>query len=183
VNLLAIAANGGVMPARPGALRAAGLADASRAFANSAAVADPRLPWLGDWFALPESWPVSNVFSIGDVLLALGVLVGLHVLCGSAPARRLGLHPVTVQRVELVETGTSKALVRVQTVAHRGMDAGDLLVGAHRLAPLPGSKATAEYAVPFAALRQAGTRLRLALPNQVVVELPPSVVGHRSRTP
>src|SRR3954451_7718617 len=92
LNLAAIAANGGVMPARPGALRAAGLSDRSATFENSAAVAHPHLAWLGDWFALPASWPVSNVFSVGDVVLALGVAGCLHLICAPRPARRLG-HP------------------------------------------------------------------------------------------
>jgi hypothetical protein len=46
LNMIAIAANGGVMPAARAALRIAGI-DASRGFANSAAIADPRLLFLG----------------------------------------------------------------------------------------------------------------------------------------
>ncbi len=82
-NLAAIAANGGVMPAAPGALARAGLPAAEAGFSNSAAVADPRLAWLGDIWAIPASWPLSNVFSIGDVLLVLGAGVLLHHTCRS----------------------------------------------------------------------------------------------------
>lgn len=165
-NLAAIAANGGVMPARAGALRIAGMEEAKGGFQNSVAVRDAHLAWLGDVFALPASWPIHNVFSIGDVLLVLGVLGGLHVVCGSRVARRLGLQPVTVTGVQRVDTGTAKTLIRVATVPHRGMLPGDLLVGTERYAPLPGSGATAGYGVQDASLP-----LALALPNGTTLEL------------
>jgi hypothetical protein len=82
LNLLAITANGGVMPASPAALARAGLAD-DPGFQNSTVLADPRLAFLGDVFAVPASWPLSNVFSIGDVLIAAGLAWGLHRVCGS----------------------------------------------------------------------------------------------------
>jgi hypothetical protein len=83
LNLLAIAANGGVMPASPAALATAGLAVDEAGFQNSAVLADPRLAFLGDVFAVPASWPLSNVFSVGDVLIAVGLGWGLHRICGS----------------------------------------------------------------------------------------------------
>ena len=52
-------------------------------FANSTAVAHPKLQFLGDVFALPSSWPLHNVFSVGDVLIVLGALVGAHVITRS----------------------------------------------------------------------------------------------------
>jgi Family of unknown function (DUF5317) len=82
LNLLAIAANGGVMPASPAAVARAGLAD-DPGFQNSAVLAHPRLAFLGDVFAVPASWPLSNVFSVGDVLIAVGLAWGLHRVCGS----------------------------------------------------------------------------------------------------
>jgi hypothetical protein len=82
LNLLAIAANGGVMPASAAAVARAGLAD-DPGFQNSAVLADPRLAFLGDVFAVPASWPLSNVFSVGDVLIAAGLAWGLHRVCGS----------------------------------------------------------------------------------------------------
>jgi hypothetical protein len=91
-NFIAISANGGVMPASKSALAYAGLEDTPGQFASSAGLADPHLLWLGDVFAVPASWPVSNVYSIGDVLILAGAFVLLHVACGSriAPlARRL----------------------------------------------------------------------------------------------
>jgi hypothetical protein len=83
LNLVAICANGGVMPASPSALAGAGLPLDEPGFQNSAAVADPRLAFLGDVFHVPASWPLSNVFSVGDVLIALGVAWALHRISGS----------------------------------------------------------------------------------------------------
>ncbi|CAA9461227.1 MAG: hypothetical protein AVDCRST_MAG38-76 [uncultured Solirubrobacteraceae bacterium] len=83
-NFAAIAANGGVMPASTSALADAGLVlDKGEAFANSAALEDARLPMLGDIFAIPASWPLSNVFSVGDLVIGVGLLASLHVLCRS----------------------------------------------------------------------------------------------------
>jgi Family of unknown function (DUF5317) len=83
LNLLAMAVNGGVMPASPTALAGAGLPVDAPGFQNSTALAEPRLAWLGDVFYLPASWPLSNVFSIGDVLIALGIVWALHRICQS----------------------------------------------------------------------------------------------------
>jgi hypothetical protein len=86
-NALVIFANAGVMPASPRALAIAGLPpEKPGEFANSAVVDGPALGWLGDIFAVPASWPASNVFSIGDVLIALGLTIGLHCLAASRPA-------------------------------------------------------------------------------------------------
>ena len=50
----------------------------------------PRLAFLGDVFFIPVSWPLSNVFSVGDVLVALGIVWALHRICQSrlAPSRQ-----------------------------------------------------------------------------------------------
>lgn len=73
-NLLAIAANGGVMPASADAVGALGTADGA-GFSNSVVMADPALRPLTDVFVLPTWVPFANVFSIGDVLIGLGVVV------------------------------------------------------------------------------------------------------------
>jgi hypothetical protein len=103
-NLAAIGANGGVMPASPAALERAGLAQLEH-FVNSAPLADPRLWFLGDIFAIPAGWPLANVFSVGDVLLLIGVAFGAHRVSGSrlVPRRiRRPAHDVlTVRRREL----------------------------------------------------------------------------------
>ena len=97
MNGLAIALNGGVMPARAAALRAAGRPASSGEFANSTAMSHPRLAWLGDIAAVPKAIPLANVFSVGDVLIVLGALVVVHQICDSHLNRRraaLRQHPV-----------------------------------------------------------------------------------------
>ena len=93
MNLAAIAANGGVMPASPGALERAGRSAAVGKFQNSTAVDHPKLWFLGDALAWPAPLPLANVFSVGDVLLVLGAGYTLHVAAGSRLAtRRRGRH-------------------------------------------------------------------------------------------
>ena len=92
LNAVVIGLNGGIMPADPGALAAAGVATDPEAFSNSTALADPVLPFLGDIMWLPASWPVSNVFSIGDLLIVAGAFLALHTITGSRLAvRRLAI--------------------------------------------------------------------------------------------
>ena len=83
LNLLVIGVNRGVMPADPDALATAGVEQVAGEFTNSTALAHPHLSFLGDVFAVPASWPVSNVFSVGDVVIVLGALLALHTLCDS----------------------------------------------------------------------------------------------------
>jgi len=73
-NLAAVVANGGVMPTTIDAVRTAGLASEA-GFSNSAVLADPALAPLTDIFAVPAGMPLANVFSIGDVLIAVGLIV------------------------------------------------------------------------------------------------------------
>jgi hypothetical protein len=82
LNLIAIAANNGVMPASPAAMRSAGLVEPA-GFSNSAATTNARFAGLGDVFALPKRFPLSNVFSVGDVILVIGLAVVFHSACGS----------------------------------------------------------------------------------------------------
>ncbi len=70
-NLLAIAANGGWMPADPLAL--ASIGGAGTGYTNSIVVADPALGPLTDLWAMPAWLPFANVFSVGDVLIGAGV--------------------------------------------------------------------------------------------------------------
>jgi Family of unknown function (DUF5317) len=73
-NLVAIVANGGIMPTTHAALAAAGLS-AEEGFSNSAVVADPAVAPLTDIFAMPPWLPFANVFSVGDVLVGLGIVL------------------------------------------------------------------------------------------------------------
>jgi uncharacterized protein DUF5317 len=72
-NVIAVTANGGVMPALPEAARDAGMQ--APATYNSVTQADPHLSWLVDRWAAPEWVPFANVVSIGDILLAVGGFV------------------------------------------------------------------------------------------------------------
>jgi hypothetical protein len=81
-NLVAIAANGGVMPMSAAAARTAGMT-AENDFANSAVLEHPLLAPLGDVFAVPGA-----VFSPGDVAILLGAAVLVHAVCGSRLRRR-----------------------------------------------------------------------------------------------
>ncbi len=88
LNFTAIAANGGVMPAAPNALEKAGFTLDPAGFTNSGAVSHPHLQFLGDVFWVPSSFPISNVFSVGDVLILLGALLAMHCICASRFAVR-----------------------------------------------------------------------------------------------
>ena len=83
LNVVAITANGGVMPATRGALAAAGRLSESVQFANSAVLSQPNLGFLGDVFAIPRPLPLANVFSAGDVCIVLGAALILHQACRS----------------------------------------------------------------------------------------------------
>jgi Family of unknown function (DUF5317) len=72
-NLIAILANGGLMPVLPGALRAAGIH--YQLHNNSIRVVHPHLGLLVDRWAVPQWLPLGNVYSVGDVLIALGMVI------------------------------------------------------------------------------------------------------------
>ena len=78
MNWLAITLNGGVMPAAATAQRLAGLHPGA-GFHNSAHLAHPALPWLGD--IIPWPGPLPNVLSVGDCLIYAGTAVLLHRVC------------------------------------------------------------------------------------------------------
>jgi len=75
LNLLAIVANGGQMPADPAAVMAL-LGQASipaDIFSNSVvAGSGAAFAFLGDTMVLPRPIPFANVFSMGDVLIGMG---------------------------------------------------------------------------------------------------------------
>jgi hypothetical protein len=86
-NLVAIIANGGSMPASPSALAAVGhsVGDGPT---NSVVVARPALEPLTDIFAMPAWLPLANVFSVGDVLIAIGVAVAIAAAMRPRSAHR-----------------------------------------------------------------------------------------------
>jgi len=87
LNVLAITANGGVMPASATALRISGIAERA-GFDNSAHLAHAHLAFLGDVIPVPGPWPIGNVLSIGDLTIFVGALIILHHACGSRLFRR-----------------------------------------------------------------------------------------------
>ena len=91
-NLVTILANGGYMPADPSAVAALGRAPAT-IYSNSSVVAAPAFPLLIDRFAMPTWIPFANVFSVGDVILGVGVAVLLVVAMRPSP----GIDDATVQ--------------------------------------------------------------------------------------
>ncbi|MBC7221101.1 DUF5317 domain-containing protein [Candidatus Bipolaricaulota bacterium] len=82
LNLIVIAANGGYMPASATALNRAGLPEVATALeeglrqGNTVLMGEgTRLNFLGDFLCLPAGVPLASAFSIGDVVLGLGVAV------------------------------------------------------------------------------------------------------------
>lgn len=115
LNFLAIAANGGYMPASRGAVEAAGLAAAyvrvpwvpegAAVHQNSLLAPRPRLLFLGDVFSAGTG-PLATVFSIGDVALALGVLWLLfHYSRRPAGRHRAGARRLVTGEGEMVRPG------------------------------------------------------------------------------
>ena len=84
-NLLAIVANGGYMPASESALAAFGKVEPT-VYSNSALMRDPVLVPLTDIFAMPRWLPGANIFSVGDILIAVGIMVLVVTAMRAAPA-------------------------------------------------------------------------------------------------
>jgi lipoprotein signal peptidase len=86
LNFAAIALNGGYMPASRHALAVAG-EQFSGATANNSTImhAGTRLWFLGDVFAIPDGSILTSVFSVGDVLIVVGVAILIAVAMRTAP--------------------------------------------------------------------------------------------------
>ncbi len=100
LNAVTIAVNGGTLPASRAALATAGINPAPGEFNNSGILEHPRLPWLGDILAIPSGFPMANVFSIGDVLILVGLGYGLHRICGSHLVRASRRHGAGFTKME-----------------------------------------------------------------------------------
>ncbi len=75
LNFVAIALNGGHRPASAGALALAGLSPLPPGQTTNNSIGagpDTRVAFLTDIFAIPSQLMFHNVFSIGDVLIAIG---------------------------------------------------------------------------------------------------------------
>lgn len=120
LNGVTIFVNGGTLPASAEALRFAGLAPDPADFTNSGVLEQPRLALLGDVFALPAGLPFANVFSIGDVVILVGVTLALHRTC-AAPSPSLDPLLLT-QRQSLIDE-----LDRVVRALHDAGERNDAL--------------------------------------------------------
>ncbi len=76
-NLLAMIVNGGYMPVSRAALEAMGHGPGTTGYSNSALLEHVSLAPLTDIFAMPIWLPAANVFSVGDVLIGVGVAVAI----------------------------------------------------------------------------------------------------------
>lgn len=91
MNFAAIAANGGHMPVSPEDARYAGKITsyaAGTAISNNSILVQPehvRLWILTDIIPLPKEFPLAHVFSIGDVLIVIGLAVLCYRTVHSAP--------------------------------------------------------------------------------------------------
>jgi hypothetical protein len=121
-NLTAIVANDGSMPADMGAWRKAGLREIPpEVFENSRALSSPRLAFLGDVFYVPASWPLSNVFSIGDVLIVVGSTYLAHRWCSRPRGRELA--PIAGEAP--IDTGDDTTIdSAIDTTIDTGIDTG-----------------------------------------------------------
>jgi Family of unknown function (DUF5317) len=89
-NLVAILANKGLMPVQPSALHASGLSYQIRN--NSISSARPHLAALVDRWAAPHWLPLGNIYSLGDILIGLGLVTVIATAMrpptpAAAPAR------------------------------------------------------------------------------------------------
>jgi hypothetical protein len=86
-NLAAIVANGGYMPAGASAMASLGTRHPTT-YSNSTFIPDPALAPLTDIFALPRWVPFANVFSIGDVIIGIGIALVIVAAMRSSAAGR-----------------------------------------------------------------------------------------------
>lgn len=103
-NLLAIVANGGYMPASRSALAALDKLEPT-VYSNSALMPDPILAPLTDIFAMPRWVPGANIFSVGDVLIGLGIATAI-VLAMRAVRSGAGGGPTAAAPTPPVRLGT-----------------------------------------------------------------------------
>ena len=99
LNLLAIVSNGGYMPSSPEAwMQLTGSPTLPVDEYTNSMLTGPAtaFPALGDIFVLPRPIPLANVFSVGDVLIAVGAVVFLgRQMRTAAPSTG---HPATPVR-------------------------------------------------------------------------------------
>lgn len=87
-NLVAVLANKGLMPVLGSALRAAGRT--YNVHNNSIDLSRPHLALLVDRWAAPHWLPLANVYSVGDILIAIGTLTAIIGAMRPSRAREHG---------------------------------------------------------------------------------------------
>ncbi len=91
MNLTALLANGGIMPAWAWAVEAAGMTHDAEAFRNSFPLKNPRLLFLGDVIPVPiPNRFLRSAVSIGDLLMVAGATCLFHGVTRSKLAPTLG---------------------------------------------------------------------------------------------
>jgi Family of unknown function (DUF5317) len=85
-NLAAIVANGGYMPASPSVAAEFGRG-AQEVYSNSRIMDAPALEPLTDVIPLPQWLPFTNIVSIGDILIAVGIVVVVAAAMRAGRAR------------------------------------------------------------------------------------------------
>jgi uncharacterized protein DUF5317/MFS transporter/transketolase-like protein len=113
-NAAAILANHGLMPVSPSAARTVGM---SPGVHENVFVGDGRLAFLGDVFALPAEFPLANVFSLGDILIGIGMMlfvVLVSIQDGGEPA----IEPSRL--LEPLRTSSYRVLAAGKLVSHAG---------------------------------------------------------------
>ncbi len=106
LNATVIAANGG-MPVDPAAIDALGLEGTRIPVGKHTLMTDATvLPWLGDIWAIPV---LRSIVSIGDVVLALGLLPLTHALMSYRPAHERRRTALSRHRAEQRRDARSRA--------------------------------------------------------------------------
>ena len=115
LNSLPIAANGGRMPLSTAAAATAGLNPAATANTSESA---HHLTFLGDTFALPSSLPLANAFSIGDVLIGLGMIIFIVTAASddNDPGRAGSL--AAARQLELLPEGVDTETLKLPSGYH-----------------------------------------------------------------
>jgi hypothetical protein len=97
LNSLVIFLNGGHMPTIPQNLKNTSVGQSAEVINQGIAVQnsvkltnETLLPWLGDIFYLPSWVPLSNVFSVGDIMIAIGICIYIGI----------NMHSLKISRTE-----------------------------------------------------------------------------------
>jgi Family of unknown function (DUF5317) len=103
-NLAAIVANGGYMPTSMSAAAEFGRS-APETYSNSAIIESAALAPLTDIIPLPRWLPFANIVSVGDILIAVGIVV---VIAAAMRAGRRGSDAEAAQPASPVPTGNAR---------------------------------------------------------------------------